>query len=112
MEWHSGLKAAMAVKAIMETRIYEPLEGVWVESYSNCREQGLYFRGPAGCCSVAENRNSDSIVVYPGRRCDFEMGGNVPKGLAWEQRRYFNYDQHKEAAKFVLDYITKSGHDA
>ena len=78
----------------------------WVESYSNGREQGLAISHISGHqIAFAENRNSDSIVVYVGMH--FSMQGNVPTKDAYEARTLFTYNKHLKAAEFIVQQMQK-----
>jgi hypothetical protein len=77
-----------------------------VESYVNCREQGFAL---ASCddlkVAFSENRNSDDIVVYFGKRSDFAFNTNIPSEEAWENRKFFGYNEIEKAAKLIVKYL-------
>jgi len=112
-----SLSVALAVKLAMDILIDEEnVSRCSIEAYSNGREQGLHFVGPEGRASVAENRNSDHIVVYVARPAygpgaiAFYMGGNIPVEDVYRNARYFNPGQVVAAAQFVLSMITDADH--
>ena len=81
-----------------------------VEAYSNCREQGfsiVKYQNPS-CLRVSfsENRNSDDIVVYAGKDCEFQIRGNIPNEEIYKQAKYFRYDKITEAAQFIANYFS------
>jgi len=57
--------------------------------------------------SFSENRNSDDIVLYFGKDCEFSMQGNVPSEKIYHQAKYFRYDKIDEVAQFVVDFFAK-----
>lgn len=85
-----------------------------LEAYSNGREQGLSLTvsDSSGAefevrkVAFSENRNSDNIVVYVGSDYDFRMNGNVPSEDVWGYRHYFDPDDHKGAAEFIVGFLT------
>ncbi len=69
------------------------------ESFDNCREQGLVlnvqrFCGKSLRLAVAENRNSDNIVVYYYHERAFPT--NLPADNEWENCKYFEPVQNKK----------------
>lgn len=79
---------------------------VCVESYVNCREQGFAL---ASCddrkVAFSEFRRSDDIVVYFGKREDFAFNTNIPSEEVYESAKFFRFDQHEKAARFILKYL-------
>jgi hypothetical protein len=77
-----------------------------VESYVNCREQGFAL---ASCddrkVAFSEFRRSDDIVVYTGARADFAFNTNIPGDEVYESARFFRYNQHEAAAKFIVKFL-------
>ena len=90
----------------------EEMFEITIESYCNCREQGFQFifypikdYWATVTFSVAENRNSDSIVVYQTEHSNKQgLDGmsdedyKTCKGI-----NYFRYDEHEKAAQHILD---------
>jgi len=83
-----------------------------VESWSNCREQGLHItrygfasntigRG----VNIAQQRNSDSILVCWGDATEFD-DHNQESDMVYEiQKRYFRYDEQEKASRFIARYL-------
>jgi len=111
IKYTPSMNLALTVKSMVDWLLNDNQgDGCYCEAYSNGREQGLHIYGTKGRVSFSENRNSDSIVVYAAPRGDFgyhfDMAGNVPRdGPAWENRRYFDYDQVAEAARYIISQI-------
>jgi hypothetical protein len=84
---------------------------VTLEVYTNCREQGFALHRYTGDrtadrkVAFSEHRRSDMIAVYFGGREDFEFNTNIPSDEVYKNARFFQYDQHEKAAKFVLDWL-------
>ena len=100
---------AYAVLALIVHRMADDTEKyINIEAYVNCREQGFsiqnYFKGERQV-AFSENRNSDDIVVYYGKRVDFSMQGNVPSDEVYRKARYFPCHAVKEAAEFIYEYL-------
>tara|TARA_R110002051_G_scaffold317822_1_gene399440 strand:- start:303 stop:680 length:378 start_codon:yes stop_codon:yes gene_type:complete len=100
-------------KIARKTTSTQPYEGFcMIDLYSNCREQGysitrLFDASRATQCVFAENRNSDSIVVYTGRSSvDFDLSSQIPSEKIYAKRHYFNRNEHKQAAQYVFDKLT------
>ena len=76
-------------------------------SFDNGREQGFVLRVlRIGTMfkylhlAVAENRNSDDIVVYYYHDTTFPT--NLPAHYAWKNNKYFLPGDYKGAAKYIL----------
>lgn len=83
-------------------------EGIYyLECYQNGRESGFCINNNLGDKFVAfsENRNSDDIVVYTSN-VPFNMAGNIPSDEVYQQRKFFNYRKTKEAAEFIVEFLT------
>ncbi len=79
---------------------------VAVESYVNCREQGFALASHDNAkVAFSEFRRSDDIVVYFGKRSDFAFNTNIPSEEVYESAKFFRFDQHEKAARFVLKYL-------
>ena len=81
---------------------------IWVEAYSNGREQGFCLVNCDKEVKIAfsENRNSDDLVVYVGKSSHFDgvgfdMQGNVPNEGVYANKKFFRYDQLDKAADFI-----------
>jgi hypothetical protein len=101
-----NMKVADAVLAIIESLLSDEVT-FYCEPYQNGREHGwsLYDNTMTRQVCFSEYRNSDSIVVYAGTPRDFSMQGNTPNDKVYHESRSFSYDEHYEAAKFILDYL-------
>jgi hypothetical protein len=79
---------------------------ILVEDYVNCREQGFALASHDHAkVAFSEFRRSDDIVVYFGTRNDFERNTNIPSEKSYESARFFRYNQHEAAAKFIVKYL-------
>ncbi len=105
-----SLQAAHAVLARLNKLLPQRFindESLWIESYSNGREQGLCLKYyPRGACdsldiSFSAYRSSDSIVVYHGT--NFSMQGNLPSEKAYKNSTTFHNLQ--DAAEHIVDLI-------
>jgi len=82
-----------------------------LESWSNGREQGLCIQNANGHPEswqkilIAEQRNSDDILVVFGPCIDFDITTNHPSDEVWKGRMNFRYDEFDKAAQFITDKI-------
>jgi hypothetical protein len=87
---------------------------IHAESWANCREQGLSLFVGLGLVeewkriNIAQNRNSDDIVVIVGVPNDFELGNNQPYEETWKNRRLFRYDEQQNAADYIKAIIVEA----
>ena len=84
-------------------------DDVFVQAYSNCREQGLFLtnlfsQGSRGC-SFAENRSSDDIIVQFGERDDFDDYGVLSEDKYGTNKKYFQCGEHEQAGAFVTTWL-------
>jgi len=87
-------------------KLCKPNNNVWVECYSNGREQGLCFCNSKLKLCVAEDRRSDSIVIYYGEDKweHFDPFKNMITEETYKKRsRYF--DTEEQAADFINSYF-------
>jgi hypothetical protein len=101
------MSVANAVLALVKGNAYDDDNEnltVYVEAFSNGREQGYSLTTFKRRVSFSENRNSDAIVVYFGKHCEFGAD-NMPSGNIWEVAKYFRYNQHYQAARFILKFL-------
>lgn len=76
------------------------------EVYANCREQGFALASHDGAkVAFSEFRRSDDIVVYYGKRADFDRNTNIPSDEVYESARFFRYNQFEAAAKFIVKHL-------
>lgn len=79
---------------------------ICVEDYVNCREQGFALAScDARKVAFSEFRRSDDIVVYFGKRADFAFNTNIPSEEVYESAKFFRFDEHEKAARFILKYL-------
>lgn len=84
---------------------------IGLESWSNCREQGLCLKltiGPPSTWTsfnMAENRNSDDIVIIKDVCGSIDNQTNQPSEEAWKNRKYFGYGKYDEAAEYIYQEI-------
>ena len=104
-------------KIARKTKSTQPYEGYcMIDLYSNGREQGYSIirlsydrKGRTSQCVFSENRNSDSIVVYTGTELlDFGSSSQIPSEKVYDNRHYFNHNEHKQAAQYIFDKLTES----
>lgn len=87
---------------------------VTIESWSNCREQGLCISVTIGNyenwkkIAVAEHRSSDSIIVASGPCSEFDNQTNQMSDKVWEQQRFFGYGKQDEAAEYIKKEINET----
>ena len=89
-------------------------ENIYVSCFDNCREQGyilkmlIDFDDPL-YIAIAEQRNSDNIVVYVYNKCAFPS--NLPAENNWDNANYFEdgkiYDAVKYIKQTILEYCNK-----
>jgi hypothetical protein len=108
-----------AVRRLLKDVELRDNQTVILEPYKNGREKGFCLKAFRGnsyrkgvsyvSIAFAENRKSDDIVVYTDLMRDFDMQGNVPTEKAYEDRKYFGYQQYEKAAKHIVSIIKKYG---
>ena len=107
IQYKDSLSVAHAVLNISNVILAEDeCEGLWVESFSNGREQGLCIKTYTTHVSFSENRGSDQIVVYSGKH--FSMQGNCPNWEGKYETSYFAYNQYYEAADYIVGLLRKA----
>lgn len=89
-------------------------ENIYVNCFDNCREQGyvlkmfIDFDDPL-YIAIAEQRNSDDIVVYVYNKC--KCPSNLPAENNWNNTNYFEYDKIYDAVEYIkqtiLEYCNK-----
>lgn len=107
---HNSLKVARAV--VDAVQVPTTIAGMGsVVGYENGREHGLciqLFLPDAQVLNVcvAENRNSDDIVVYLGEVNErFQGDTNVPTQRAYKSAKYFHPGEHVKAAQHIAHYL-------
>ena len=83
-----------------------------VESWANCREQGLSIGVHIGHIDkwknilVAQQRNSDDILIVVGASSMFDNQTNQPSDEIWDTgRTHFRYNEVDKAVRFIEDII-------
>jgi hypothetical protein len=111
---HHSLKVARKVVGLIDLP-KDIANNCSIESWSNCREQGLFidlygkvFGDSKGVC-IAENRNSDHILVIAGLHKNFDIQTNQPSEEDWKNRQLFDYNEHEKAARFIEGFLNPSG---
>ena len=110
---HYSLKVAREVvnKINIPAKIAEYVD---TTCWANCREQGLSIALPFGHTenwkrvNVAQNRNSDDIVVIFGGYHDFDFRTNQPNEDAYKSRTFFKYNEQKKAADYIKSLIVEA----
>lgn len=120
MKWCGSLEVAQNVVKELFKLTGKGEECIYIETFSNCREQGYAIINTTNInkvtqCNVVENRNSDNIRVYYGTSISGNVDGTYVNSHAfdhmnnhpenWEQSKFFDREQYKEAAKFIYDYL-------
>jgi len=101
----SSIKAQIVLLVIQD--LFTDANIYSVDFFCNGREQGykLTSRRVGNCyVAFAEDRNTDSIVVYSGGFEAFTWGTNVPTKHAHIE--YFNHNEYERAAKHIYDVLT------
>lgn len=83
-------------------------ELVYIDAYSNTREQGYHLIAYPLASSFSENRNSDDLIMYFGNAySDFDRQGNIPNEASYESREYISpdKDQIKNGAERLIKLI-------
>jgi hypothetical protein len=107
-----GILVARKVIACLEKMITpKQAQDSYLDAWSNCREQGFclnsYFKLPESRKAlIAENRNSDDILVILGPSIEFNVQTNQPTDeLYFATRRCFRYDAFEQAARYIFDEV-------
>jgi hypothetical protein len=96
------LKRAHLVAAYLNDELDTDRDRVWLEAYSNCREQGFCLKTYDKVFCFSEYRNSDSIVVYVGHHWDF-YPANIPSDGTFAAAKFF--PDEISAAAFILQQL-------
>lgn len=84
-----------------------------IGTFSNGREQGLYITvypdnkfsaSFARCYAIAENRNSDGIVVYTGENHSLQTGQDITEKV-YKERMLFNGDDTNGCIEYIISDI-------
>jgi hypothetical protein len=101
-------QAQMLLKELNKRASKNVTKTYWVEPYQNGREHGYCLAGGEKRVTFSENRNSDSIVVYVGGKYDFGMQGNTPSEVVYQNRKFFDFEDYKAAADYILPILEAS----
>jgi len=112
---HHSLRVARKVISEVEKIIPRAIaKECYIESWSNCREQGLCIScfpiksSFSRKVCVAECRNSDEILVIHGTTYDFDHQTNQPSEAIWEtNRKYFRYNDYKGASEHIVKVLER-----
>ena len=106
---HYSLKVARAVVAKIDLP-KEVAKNCTVESWSNCREQGLCIKkydDSSKAVLIAQQRSSDEILLVCGILRDFDFQTNQPSEELWNIGRvHFDPKDVKKAAKHIEKFLT------
>ena len=117
---HSLEKAETVVKVLNDIILteYQEEEGkeisdnCHIESFDNCREQGLVIKCGFDSLNIAicEHRNSDSIRIWVYTKAAFpsNLMSDDDDGDAYDKS--FGYNKYYEAAKFIVRLLNKEVH--
>lgn len=100
-------KATLLADSVLALIEWIAPDGVslFAEPYVNGRERGWAVSFEGKTAVFSEFRNSDEIVIYTGKRMEFEMAGNVPSERAYKQKKFFSCTEPYQAAEFILEYL-------
>jgi hypothetical protein len=110
---HSLMVAHKVIKEVEKIIPKEIAKECSLESWSNCREQGICisyyplkgFSFSHKVC-IAECRNSDEILVIHGTTDDFDNQTNQPTEETYQKnRKYFRYNDSIGAAKYIVEVL-------
>jgi len=79
-----------------------------LESWSNCREQGLSilrFYPVSRKVVFAQQRNSDEIVIAYGHSSKFDNQSNMPSDEVWKDNICFKHNEIDKAVKFIENFL-------
>lgn len=93
---NDGLKRSLRV--LRAVKITTGSDNVWVGTYLNGRENGLRINvfgkdwESTRTFVIAENRNSDAMVLYTGKREEFGFDA-IPNENTYKGAQYFNSEK-------------------
>jgi hypothetical protein len=94
-----------AEKMVKTLRKHLPTKVGYLYPWCNGREQGFHLVCDGLAVCFAENRNSDSIVVYAGENVSFDITTYQPSEDLWKNRQLF--DNEVLAVKFIVDFFAR-----
>jgi len=94
---NDGLKRSLRV--LRAVKVTTGRDNIWVGTYLNGRENGLRINvfgsgmyGGTRTFVIAENRNSDAMVLYTGKREEFGFDA-IPNENTYKGAQYFNSEK-------------------
>jgi len=112
-ELHYSLAHAIQVLRLVRRKVRGTPFEITVDCWANGREQGFHLHrysrksaAPEVTLVIAQQRNSDSVLVIHGEPRDFDIQTNHPKQKLWNTSgnlRMFNGDE--EAASYIADLL-------
>lgn len=94
----------VAEKVLKEMRKLDGPKGCFADTYKNGRENGFSVVNWKGAqmrvAVIAENRNSDNIVVYTGNDCIEGISDEM-----YATRKMFDPGEYKHAAEYAVQYL-------
>jgi hypothetical protein len=93
---NDGLKRSLRV--LRAVKVTTGRDNVWVGTYLNGRENGLRINvfgkdwESTRTFVIAENRNSDAMVLYTGKREEFGFDA-IPNENTYKGAQYFNSEK-------------------
>lgn len=100
LNYHKSLLVAQDVLKKLES-ISEDINYT-IQAYQNCREQGYMVinddHDMDKVAFIAENRNSDQIVVYIGHYSNQGLSDD-----AYENAKYFDTNEYLDAAIYIKE---------
>ena len=103
---NDGLKRSLRV--LRAVKVTTGRDNIWVGTYLNGRENGLRINvfgkdwESTRTFVIAENRNSDAMVLYTGNREDFSYSA-IPSEYTYKVAKYF--DSEKELVAVLTKFI-------
>ena len=108
MRIHRSDSMRRSEKMVKMLRKRLPTKTGYLYPWCNGREQGFHLVCDGLAVCFAENRNSDSIVVYAGKSggANFDITTYQPSEDLWTNRTLF--DNEPLAVKFIADFFAKA----
>ena len=114
IKYTTSLQRAIEIKTMLDgvileediNKLREIGISLWVESFDNCREQGLVIKVstiklPTLNIAITVHRNGDSTRIFKYTKTSFP--NNLPSEDSWGDDKCFDYNKNNE----VVDYIKK-----
>jgi hypothetical protein len=109
IKYHNGIQNAMNVIQELDAFVSNlPQESCWVESFDNCREQGLVLilgqMRPALRFAITVDRHSDRILVYTYTE-NAHPTNMIKEGKC--EAAYFDVGDYMAAAAYIKIQVLK-----